>query len=289
MHYALLSLTVLLLALQKIGQKRFSAAIPSGAFLFGSMISLCAMAVFGLTTAARQAWSWDPILLVPAVGFGLSYAVGTVFTVLAIRYGSLARTTLITSYSLLVPALAGLLLLDEPLTVLLVVGILLVALSLWLTNYRRTGGENPITLKWVLCVSLGFAGNGLCSAVQKLAPYYIPGEALNANVYMTVALGLSAVLLLAVSILTREPNRRDTLRRGAPWALLCGLCNGGVNLLVLHLNGVLPASVMFPTMSVGQIILICLYAKFVCRERHTKGQWAGFAVGMAAVLLLNLA
>jgi drug/metabolite transporter (DMT)-like permease len=106
---------------------------------------------------------------------------------------------------------------------------------------------------------------------------------------MTVALGLSAALLMAVSILTREPNRRDTLRRGAPWALLCGLCNGGVNLLVLRLNGVLPASVMFPTMSVGQIILICLYAKFVCRERHTKGQWAGFAVGMAAVLLLNLA
>ena len=289
MQYALLSLTVLLLTLQKIGQKRFSAATPSGAFLFGGMISLCAMAVFGLTTVAQQAWTWEPVFLFPAVGFGVSYAVGTVFTVLAIRYGSLARTTLITSYSLLVPALAGLILLDEPLTVTLVVGMLLVALSLWLTNYRRGGSENPITLKWVLCVSLGFAGNGLCSTVQKLAPRYIPGEALNANVYMTVALGLSAALLMAASVLTREPDRRNILHRGAPWALLCGLCNGGVNLLVLYLNGILPASVMFPTMSVGQIILICLYATFVCRERHTKGQWAGFAVGMAAVLLLNLA
>lgn len=288
MQYALLSLTVLLLTLQKIGQKRFSATARSGAFLFGGLISLCAMTVFLAVTSVKGAWTWHPSLLLPAVGFGLSYAVGTVFTVLAIRYGSLARTTLITSYSLLVPALAGLIILREPIRVTLIAGMLLVALTLWLINHRKVGRDAHVTPKWMLCVTLGFAGNGLCSTVQKLAPHYIPKDQLNQDLYMTIALGISAVLLIAASILTKETDHRLTLRRGAPWAILCGLCNSGVNLLVLYLNGRLPASVLFPTVSVGQIILICLYASLICHERHTKKQWAGFAVGIAAAILLNL-
>ena len=288
MESALLSLTVLLLTLQKLCQKRFSAANRSGALLFGSLISLCAMVVFAAVTVSSRTWTWHPSLLFPAVGFGVSYAMGTVFTVLAIRYGSLARTTLITSYSLLVPALAGLVILREPITPTLIVGMMLVALSLWLTNQRIAERGGQIALKWVVCVALGFTGNGLCSTVQKLAPRYIPQGQLNQNAYMTVALGLSACLLLVASLLTREPDRRTTLRRSAPLAILCGLCNSGVNLLVLYLNGRVPASVLFPTVSVGQIILICLYASLICRERHTKRQWLGFSAGIAAVILLNL-
>ena len=284
MHYVFLFLTALLLTCQKITQKRYNAVCGSGAFLFASMISLCALCVFA---AVNRDWTWDPRLILPTVGFGLSYAVGTVFVVLAIRNGSLARTTLITSYSLLIPAAAGLVILREPIKMTMLAGILLLIVSLWLTNHRRSESGDRITLKWVVCVTLAFAGNGLCSTVQKLTPHYA-GDALNQNLCMIAALGLSSAVLAAASFLARETGRAETLRRGAPLALVCGLCNGGVNLLVLYLNARIPASVMFPTVSAGQIILVCLYACLICRERYTKKQWCGFAVGILSVILLNL-
>ena len=58
--------------------------------------------------------------------------------------------------------------------------------------------------------------------------------------------------------------------------------------MVMYLNTELPASVMFPTVSAGQLILVCLYARLICREHYSKKQWAGFAVGILSVILLNL-
>ena len=287
MQYALLFLVALLLTLQKVTQKRYNTLCQSGFFLFGGMISLCAMGVFLGITAVTGSWTWHPSFWFPALGFGIFYAMGTLFTVLAIRHGSLARTTLVTSYSLLVPAAAGVLFLREPIKGTMAVGGGLLILSLWLTHHRKTEREDRITLKWVACAALGFAGSGLCSTAQKIAPRSV-AIPLNPNLYMTVALGVSAVTLIAASFLARETHRRETVRLGGGLALLCGLCNAGVNLLVLYLNVRLPASVMFPTMSAGQIILVCLYARRVCRERYTPKQWAGFAVGILSVILLNL-
>lgn len=287
MQYALLLLTALLLTLQKVTQKRYNTLGLSGVFLFGGLISLCAMGVFLGITAATGAWTWHPSFLVPALAFGAFYAMGTLFTVLAIRNGSLARTTLVTSYSLLVPAAAGIIFLREPVKGTMAAGVLLLVLSLWLTHHRKADSSRPITIRWVVYVGLGFAGSGLCSVVQKLTPHIVPVP-LNQSLYMTVALGSAAAVLIAASFCVGETDRKATLRKGAPLAAACGLCNGGVNLLVLYLNARVPAAVMFPTISAGQIILVCLYARLVCREQYTKKQWAGFAVGILSVILLNL-
>ena len=286
MHFLLLLLTSLLLTGQKITQKRYNAVCKSGAFLFGSMISFCAMAVFA---ALNRDWTRHPSFILPALGFGLSYAAATVFTVLAIRHGSLARTTLVTSYSLLVPAAAGLIILREPLKPSMMAGIILLVISLWLTHHRKAskGEGKTVTPKWLVFVTLSFAGNGLCSTVQKLAPRYI-GDSLNQNLYMTAALGLSGVVLVTASFLAKESDRPETLRRGTPLAVICGLCNAGVNFLVLYLNQHLPASVMFPAISAGQIILVCAYSLLFSHETFTPKQWAGFAVGICSVVLLNL-
>ena len=288
MNYLLLLLTALLLTTQKITQKRYNTIRSSGIFLFSGMISLCAMAVFALVATVTHAWSWNPHLILPAVAFGLSYAAGTVFVVLAIRNGSLAKTTLITSYSLLVPATVGMVILREPTRPTMLAGILLLILSLWLIHHRKAQGGESVTWVWVVCVSLAFAGNGLCSTVQKLAPHYVEPSYMNQTMYMVAALGLSAVVLVVASLLTRETEPSQTLRRGAPLALLCGLCNGGVNCLVLYLNTRLPASVLFPAMSACQIVLVCAYSLMVCRETFTRKQWTGFAVGILSVILLNL-
>ncbi len=287
MNYFLLFLTALFIIFQKVCQDRYNAKRDSGVFFFSGMISFFAMCFF---MAVNRNWVWSNELIIPAIAFGLSYAAATVFVVLAIKCGSLAKTTLITSYSLLVPAFAGLIVLREPIGVPMLVGMVLLVLSLWLTNYRKTAPDAPkekITAKWVIFVLLGFIGNGMCSTVQKLTPHFL-GADVNQNLYMIVALGLSSAVLITASFLTKETDLKATLRVGAPLSLFCGLFNGAVNYLAIYLNQFIPASVMFPVLSAGEIILIVPYALLVRREKFTAVQWVGFGVGVASVILLNL-
>ena len=287
MNYVLLFLTALFIIFQKVCQDRFNARCRSGVFFFSGMISFFAMCFF---MAVNRNWAWSSRLILPAVAFGLSYAAATVFVVLAIKCGSLAKTTLVTSYSLLVPALAGLIVLREPLGTSMIAGLVLLVISLWLTNYRKADAAAPcerITAKWVICLVLGFIGNGMCSTVQKLTPHFL-GADVNQNLYMIVALGLSSAVLITASFLTGETDLRSTLRVGAPLALFCGLFNGAVNYLAIYLNQFIPASVMFPVLSAGEIILIVPYSLLVRREKFTPAQWVGFGVGVLSVVLLNL-
>ena len=287
MNYFLLFLTALFIVFQKVCQDRYNARRDSGVFFFAGMISFFAMCFFA---AINRNWTWSSELILPAVGFGLSYAAATVFVVLAIKSGSLAKTTLITSYSLMVPAFAGLFVLREPLGIPMLVGLVLLVLSLWLTNYRKASADAPkekVTLKWIIFVLLAFVGNGMCSTVQKLTPHFL-GADINQNLYMIAALGLSSAVLITASFLTKETNLKATLKIGGPLALFDGLFNGAVNYLAIYLNQFIPASVMFPVLSAGEIILIVPYSLLVRREKFTAAQWAGFAVGVVSVVLLNL-
>ena len=287
MNYFLLFLTALFIIFQKVCQDRYNARRDSGVFFFSGMISFFAMCFF---MAVNRNWTWSKELIVPAIAFGLSYAAATVFVVLAIKCGSLAKTTLITSYSLMVPALAGLIVLREPIGIPMLAGMVLLVLSLWLTNYRKKSAEAPkekFTLKWLIFVLLGFIGNGMCSTVQKLSPHFL-GKDINQNLYMIAALGLSSVVLITASFLTGETDLKSTMKIGAPLSLLDGLFNGAVNYLAIYLNQFIPASVMFPVLSAGEIILIVPYSLLVRREKFTTAQWVGFGVGVVSVVLLNL-
>lgn len=287
MKYFLLFVTALLIAFQKVTQDRYNAKCSSGAFFFSGMISFFAMCFF---MAVNRNWAWSTELILPALGFGLSYAAATVFVVLAIKCGSLAKTALIMSYSLLIPAFVGLIILREPLGITMILGLVLLAVSLWLTNYRKDSKERPkerFSLKWVIYLIIGFVGNGMCSTVQKLTPHFL-GEDINQNLYMIMALGFSAIVLIAASFITKETDLKSTLRVGTPLSLLCGVFNGGVNYLVIYLNPFIAASVMFPVLAAGEIILIFPYSLLVRKEKFTFAQWIGFIIGVLAVILLNL-
>ena len=287
LQYFLLFLTALFIVSQKFTQDRFNAKRNSGVFMFSGMISFFAMCFF---MAVNRDWTWSNELILPAVFFGLAYAASTVFVVLAIKSGSLAKTTLITSYSLLVPALTGLIILREPLGVPMIVGMVFLVVSLWLTNRQKSSPDAPkekVTLKWIVYLILAFIGNGMCATVQKLTPHYL-GADINQNLYMIAALGLSTVVLVVASFLTKEEGLKETVKVGLPLSFLCGLFNGAVNYLVIYLNPFIPASVMFPVLSAGEIILIVPYSLLVRREKFTVAQWVGFAVGVVSVVLLNL-
>ena len=282
MNYLLLLLIVVFCTGQNITKQLYNRRCTGGVYYFSGMIALFAMLFFVVT---NRDWSFRPQQLIPAAAFALAYASATLFMVLAIKHGSLALTSLFNSYSLLIPSFYGILFLKEPVGWPLILGFILLAISLWLTNYQKS--STPISIVWVIFVLLAFLGNGMCSTVQKAEQQVFAQS--EQNMIMILALGMVAIILLGISLCTRERTEwKSCSAAGIPLALLCGLMNGAVNALVIYLNQRLPASVMFPVISAGVLILIMPYSVFVCRERFSRNQWLGFAAGVASVILLNL-
>ena len=282
MHYVLLFVIVLSCTGLNILKQIYTGRCSGGTYFFSGLIALFAMLFFVVT---NQDWAFRPQQLIPAAAFALAYASATLFAVLAIKHGSLALTSLFISYSLLIPCFYGILFLREPIGWTLIAGIILLAISLWLTNYQKS--EKTISLKWLLLVLFAFIGNGMCSTVQKAEQQVFAQS--EQNMIMILALGMVTVFLLGLSFFSKE--RKDwgaCYRVGLPLALLSGLINGASNALVIYLNQHLPASVMFPVISAGGIILIMPYSIWVCHERFSKQQWLGFTAGVASVILLNL-
>jgi drug/metabolite transporter (DMT)-like permease len=295
--YIMLLAAAVTVAAQSICKQRFNARASGGAYIFSALTAFFAMLVF--LTSNRE-WQWSGDMLLPTLGFALSYAAATVFSVLAILHGPLAKTSLLISCSLLIPSLYGIAVqrmwlkgmpLAEALSPTLLIGTLLLVMALLLVNYvkKDAAGEQKPTLRWVIFVSLAFFGNGFCSVVQAAKQDFCGNE--GNGLFMIAALALSAVLMLVASF--AFPAERATahaaVKRGWWLALLCGVANGVTNLLVMALNAAaFPAAITFPVVSGGSILVVFAYSVLVKKERYTPPQYVGYALGLIAIVLLNI-
>lgn len=285
MQYIFLAVTAVALMFQNVFKQEFDRRTKNGAMFFSGMISLFAMLFF---LAVNRNWAYDIGTLPYSAGFALSYLCATLFALLAIRNGSLAKTALILSYSLLIPTLYGILFLGEPVSVKMGIGSAFLILSLFLINYEKEAAARKVTWRWILCVTLAFIGNGMCSVIQKAEQIAHPQG--GGNLFMIVALAISAVLLLGIPVLLPWERRNIPSALASGWwlALLCGGANGLVNLLVLYLNGRMSASILFPLISGGSMVLILLWSLLIRKERFSVRQTAGFLSGILSIVLLNL-
>ena len=284
--YHLLGVAAVAVTCQDIFKQKYKSRSHGGTFFFSGMISLFAMLCFLMV---NRDWSWNTALLIPAAGFALAYATCTVFTVLAIRHGSLAMTSLIVSCSLLIPSFYGVLWLKEAVSATLVIGLVLLIMALFLINYEKKNQKvSPITWKWSIFVFLAFVGNGLCATVQKAEQIRFGDE--GRNLFMLLALAMVSVSLFVVSFLVKQERImwKETVRNGWCWAFLCGIANALTNYLTLYLNSFLPASFIYPVISAGGIVLSFLYSTLVIREQFHWRQRFGFFIGVLSVILLNL-
>lgn len=261
-----------------------------GVYTFCWISALVAMVVFAFTI--KQPATFDVALIPHSVGFAVSYIVASVFLVLALQEGSLAITSLIISYSLIIPTFYGLIFLKDEPSVCFWIGLVLLFVSIFLINYKSEGeAHSRFTLKWLLYVVPAFVGNGMCSVTQsvqvnafKNSPNPMSSE------FMVIALIITTVVMLLFSLFGEKKDFGALIKHGWHFAVLCGLFNGIVNLLVILLQrlGELPVSVIFPCISGGGMIVTYIVSLTLFKEKMTKAQTVGFFVGVFSVVFLNL-
>lgn len=277
-----LSSIILGISAQNIFKRQYTDKTNGkGAYLFSALISLFAMLFFVVTSKGFQ---FEINVLPYALAFGFAYAIGTLFATLSVSCGSLSLTSLFISYSLLLPTFYGLIFLKDPVSIGLIPGIILLVISLILTN--KPDKKSKISFKWIIFVALAFIGNGMCSTVQKIQQVKFDGA--YKNEFMIVAIAFVAISLFIFAIFKEKGEIKIYAKSGWFLALLSGLINGMVNLFVMILSGRIPVSLMFPLISAGGIIITYFVSKFYYKEKLSKMQFIGFLIGIASVVFLNI-
>ncbi len=278
---------ILTLSLQNI-TKRISSdrAKGSGAFFFAAISSLFALIVF-LFNSIGEGLDFQLALLPYSIGFAVTYSMAVIFLFLAIREGSLALTSLIVSYSLIIPTIAGLILYKESADLMLWIGLGLLMLSLLFINMGKKSEEHiKITPKWLLFVSLAFLGNGGCSTFANLQQRSFEGQF--KNEFMIIALLIVVAITLIAALISDRKGIPAQIKSGGLWSAIGGLSNGITNLFVLILSNAMPASLMFPMISAGGTLCMVAVSVFFYKEKLTLQQFIAVILGLGAIVFLNL-
>lgn len=279
MQYFLLFVVVIFVSAQSIIQKQYSVKTNDpNVFTFCGFFAISALLFFIVSSGFKFSFEWG--VLPYAMGFAVTYGLSVICGVQAINCGPMGITLLIGSYSLLIPTFYGIVFLKDHIGITTYIGIVLLAITLFLLNFKNE--KINFSFKWLVYVVLSFVGNGMCSTIQKMQQMKFEGN--YKNELMIIALIFVAIIMFAAALI----NKEKITFRGLPYAFPKGIANGIVNLLVMVLTGTIPNAILFPVISAGGIVIGFFVSVFVYKEKLSKMQYIGYALGVMSVILLNL-
>ncbi len=274
-------LVILGMSIQGLTRKSFSLK-HNAPFLFSFLSVGIAMLFFLVSAGKGFVLSFDYIPY--AIIFALGYGAATVFGFFAITHGSLGLTSLVTSYSLIIPTIYGILFLGEKPSYMLYIGLALLFASIFLINFEKS--EKKPTVKWLIFVTLALIGNGVCTTAQKVQQ--INQNNAYKNEFMVVALLIVTVVCLLFALFYHKKDFKGVFTKPIIiLPIICGGANALVNYLVMVLSRI-DASLLFPIISAGGIIMTGIISLTIYKERFTRKQILGMILGIASVVCLNL-
>ena len=294
-QYLFLFLIIVALSSQDYFIKKFKEADPSHTSFdanirfcaVSSGIEFCVLMVIWFVGGCEDLFHLPTVVL--SAGFGVCFAAATLFSLLAVAEGSLALSTLVISYSLLLPTAWSIVFNggEQYKSWQFIAGIVMLCVSLFLI---RDKDGKTVTKKWVLYVVLAFVSNGACNILMDVHQQYYPGQ------YRSSFLATSMIFVEIISVAVILIRKRKTKAHYNPLALVVcsgmnGTSNAMANLLVMTVigAGVIPTAIMFPVMSAGQFTFCFLMSFIIFHERFSKTQYIGYFLGAASVVLLNMA
>ena len=283
----LISLCVFTLVSQSIFKKTFGLKVQKADFLFSGIVSFFALLFFiGTALISGEGINFNLDVLLFSISFAVTYITVAVCEVLSLKWGSLAITSLVMSYSLLIPTVYGLIT-GEPISWLKVVGFVVLIVSAFLIRSQHTDSDNKkVSFKWLIVVILAFLGNGFCTVFQTAQERKFNG-ACNSS-FMIMALSIAMVASFAIGFVYERKSIKSVFNKGFLSASLCGICNGATNLLVMLIVGSVAASLFFPVLSAAQLSLLFLLSVVVYKEKFIPRQFVGMALGIIAIVVLNI-
>ena len=215
------------------------------------------------------------------VVFGVVTALSNLYKMRALSDGPMHITLLITTSSMIIPAISGVFFAEAfSIYKLLVMAALLGFIYL---SFDKKKGER-MNGKWLLCVSLAFVLQGSIGVLQKVHQASEHKSELSAFLFVAFLCSLAYSRIRAKSGFKALGFGKKHVLFG----IACGVCTYLMNIINLHLSGVLPSQLFFPLINGSAIILSSLTSIFIFKERITKKQLVGLVGGIASLVAICL-
>lgn len=215
--------------------------------------------------------------------FALSFAITIYTATKALKFGPMSVTCLAVSYALLIPTVAGIFLFEEPFTFTVGAGVLLMILSVYLIC--KSKDQERISVKWAVLTLLAVLGNGTCALLQKAYQYGNHGS--TDMDFMPIAM-LFATLLMLPFLLAAPKKSLRAVKSVWPCGVPAGLTNAFTNFVSLTLVSRMPATILYPVLSILCVFSALLPSVTLFHERLSAKQLVGIVIGILALLALNL-
>lgn len=270
---------------QKIYQKG-SVSSNGSSVMFSIISAFCSVIVLVLLNGFSFAFT--PYSAVNSLLRSFCALAYTVLGFQIMREGKVAFYMLfLMSGGMLVPAVWGWLFLAEEVTPLRVLGSLVLVASIALSN----SGESRPSLKTVLKCCAVFFLNGFVSVLSKLHQINTAYSAVGTTEYAmlgTLCTLLMSMALLAVMTVKNKSYGELRTHFRLRTLLLVPLYSAlGTVSSLFQLDGAknLPASVLYPMITGGTVVLTGLFALLFFGEKLSRRGWAGIALCLAGTCM----
>ena len=226
-----------------------------------------------------------------SVFFGISVALTQIMQSKAMGNGPASLVSLVYSCGFLVPIFYGLIFWDEGVSVYQWLGIVLIVVALCLIVFK--GEKGGRLLAWLPFAALAMLGSGANAIFQKTHQYSRFADEL--QLFLVYSLLFSSLFTGIVSLIIRknrdiEPDlsKKQKIIKRVIVPLCLGICVGLLNFLNLSLSGKLPSAILFPVYNVGSMLLSSLISSLIYKDKPTRRQGIGFAIGIVAIMIVGI-
>ncbi len=259
-------------------------------YLFTCVSSAFSLIMLVITTGGIKPVSAFTLLL--GVAFGVATALAGILCMMALLTGPMSYTTLIIYSSMIIPAFSGRLFWNESVS-----GGQYAGMALMLLTFALSAGKNKedskMGLKWFLLSMGSFVCSGSIGEMQKI--HQSSEHESEMGMFLVAAFTVATIFsficyLFCVKI--KDQKKIMSLSPKKPLIYMvagCGIAVALINQGNLYLSGAMDSAIFYPVINGGSILLTVIAGILLFKERLTAKQWAGMAVGLAAIGLICLA
>ena len=256
----------------------------SGGLILSAITSLFASVFFLVTDKggfyAPTEMIWLAVINACLIGAGF-YG-----TFAAYQNGPYGLTRLVSGFYLLFTIFYGIVFLKESTTVMTYIGIAMVIAAMVLINYKKSDEktEKSGSLKWLFWVLASTVANGFIGIITRYQQ--IRFEDACSNEFQFVSFLGGFVLLALIGLVVDKLGR--VIKTGSLYGFGAGILNGAKNFLTLVIYLYLPLSIVSPLKMGLSLVGSFAVAFLMYKEKYTKKQLLGVAIGAAAIIILTI-
>lgn len=287
--YLLLLLSVVLSVLKSTIYNRFAKKEKPSAVAIFRFNAVCYGTAGGVALCLGLGGSLSASTALCAAAYGMTVFALQSLSVAAMTAGSMAITSLLVLYGMIIPAMAGPIFWGEPFGITQTFGIIVMLFSLWLLREKSipvpVAGEKRIPLA-VGCFIL----SGTAGLIEKI---HQKTEARTEKpTFLVLAFGIMFVLsVLGVLLLRKSKSPSETVQdrmAASGYGAAVGTVACFYSLVNLTLAGGMDSLVYYPIANGGALFLTVLVSAVVFHERMDVRKIIGCAAGLTSIILLSL-